>query len=46
MLVVALSVVGCDQTWNSPFRVLTCLIGAISRAARGFTRLSSSTTTA
>jgi hypothetical protein len=25
MLVVALSVVGCDQTWNSPFRVLTLL---------------------
>src|SRR6188472_2998040 len=28
----ALSVVGSDHTWKSPSRVLTCWIGAISRA--------------
>ena len=40
MLVLGLSVEGSDQTWKSPLRVLTEVIGAMSRAARGLTRRS------
>jgi hypothetical protein len=40
MLVAGSSTFGSDQTWKRPLRVLTEVIGAISRAERGRTRRS------